>query len=63
MKYSHKAELAIKAMNHLLKLGWPNKNLARTKAGEFHRIQDAFLQETGRQMNANDLDHKSWMNP
>ena len=56
--YTPKAVLSIRAMQHLLTLGWPNKGLYRTKQTEFRQIQDAFTQETGRNMTAKDLKYK-----
>ena len=53
-----KAVLSVRAMQNLLRIGWPNKGLLNTKAAEFHMIQKAFETETGRGMTVRDLQYK-----
>ena len=56
--YTPKAILSIRAMQHLISLGWPNKGLHVSKAEDFLKAQKAFQTETGREMTVRDLNYQ-----
>ena len=56
--YTPKAILSIRAMQHLISLGWPNKGLRESKAEDFLNAQKAFQAETGREMTVRDLNYQ-----